>query len=146
MPAPDRGPSTGERVELDGVTASLEPARAVVDRALVAAGLVSAELGERARLVVSELATNAVEAAPGVPFTVGLAIDSLVTITVSNRADVQSVAAAAEQASVPDHRSTRGRGFTIVRALCVDLSVSRRDVGDSHECVDVTAVIDPAAF
>ena len=98
------------------------------------------EMVERAVLVTSELASNAVQAAPGCPYGVKIraAGESLVELAVSN----QFVST-----SPPDRdrwfpttpTAPRGRGLSIVEALSRDVRV---DVDDSVVCV--TALLQTA--
>lgn len=96
---------------------------------------------ERAALVISELASNAVQASPGRAFEMSLRRTPIgVCITVVNQA---------EDAAVPDRRdwgpddvlAPTGRGLAIVDALCVRVSIETSDSGEV--CVEADLV---AAF
>ena len=76
------------------------------------------QLVEQAVLVVSELASNAVEAAPGVPFEVTLRRrpGGSASIQVANRA-VRSTPPPRHAWRPPDPLAPRGRGLSIVAAV-----------------------------
>ena len=68
--------------EYRGTTATLRQARTEVGGWLAARHL-GADLRERAELVVSELASNAVQAAPGTPYTVRVVLDSDESVSIA---------------------------------------------------------------
>ena len=68
--------------EYRGSTETLRQARSEVGEWLTARHL-GPELRERAELVVSELASNAVQAAPGTPYTVRVVIDSDESVSIA---------------------------------------------------------------
>lgn len=83
-----------------------------------------AEVTDHAVLVVSELASNAVEAAPGHPFAVTLRrlSGTSATIRVANRAD-RSTPPPRSDWRPPDPLAPRGRGLSIVAAVCQQVDV-----------------------
>jgi len=122
--------------DYEGTLQSLRSTRDDVS-AWLRAGECDNEMVERAVLVASELASNAVQAAPGRSYRVAIADagSRLVELTVSNPF---------LSTSPPDRTqwlpttpaAARGRGLSIVAALSRDVRV---DVDD--ECVRVTALM-----
>jgi anti-sigma regulatory factor (Ser/Thr protein kinase) len=118
-----------------GETASLRPARLAVQAFLSDNG-VADEVIERAKLIVSELATNAVEASPGRDYRLSVAVDAdRVIIRVRNRAPGGPLPPRTEWG--PDSLlALRGRGLHLVAALADEVGVH-----EQPESVEVTAVI-----
>lgn len=98
------------------------------------------EMVERAVLVTSELASNAVQAAPGHPYRVTIhgAGEALVELTVSNQFRTTSPPDR-DQWLPTTPTAARGRGLSIVAALSRDVRV---DVADG--VVRVTALLQTA--
>ena len=95
----------------------------------------SAEFHERVALVVTELAANAVQAAPGRPYVVEASIhDDVVIVRVRNHTTGAGPPPRAAW-TTPDHAAPRGRGLPIVASLADEAVVHRPD----HETVEVTA-------
>ncbi len=115
--------------EYQGVTGTLRAARNDLVDCLEVHGI-DQDLRDRAQLVLSELATNAVEASPGSPFVVRLSIGdgrSLV-LEVTSRTD----------AGTPPPReiwgpatslAARGRGLLIVGSLSAEVDVDQPAAG-----------------
>jgi anti-sigma regulatory factor (Ser/Thr protein kinase) len=109
----------------DGDAATLRNARTDVVAWLAACGADGATQ-ERAALIVSELASNALQASPGIAYAVRLSRDSASTVNlaVSNRNAV---------GPPPDHEqwhpvdvlSLRGRGLSIVDSLSDQVTVDQ---------------------
>jgi len=112
--------------EYDGSTGTLRAARNdVVD--FLKAHVPDEDLQERAELVVSELATNAIQASPGVPFLlrVELIDDVSVVLTVTSSTK-QSTALPPRETWGPAHsRAPRGRGLLIVDELADSVAIER---------------------
>ncbi len=108
-----------------GEPGSLRSSRRDVVRVLGEHGM-SDDLCDTAALVVSELASNAIEAAPGRDYTVrvGLGADGEVEIMVRNHSQAEFPGSAG---SLPPPWAPRGRGLAIVEALSTDLEVDRVD-------------------
>lgn len=107
-----------------GSTASLGPARFDLDRWLSGQNLGS-DFSGRATLVLSELATNAIQASPHQDFAVRLdrPAPHSITITVTNQVNPQTVdtdplVAAVGGGAMPDVAATHGWGLPIVAVLC----------------------------
>lgn len=124
----------------DGSTSTLAEARQMVADTLSGA-FVAAESIERARLVVSELASNAIEFAPGVDYTVTVECAERAiafSITVRSRADLADIPADGTLATdEPGHLVLRGRGLAIVRTLSQSMTFSQNPDGT----LDIVAVI-----
>ena len=109
-----------------GSTATVGPARKLADAWLAGRGA-SADLCERVALVVSELASNAVQAAPGRPYELRVGPGrepGTVTVSVVNEAIRSDVPSRDERG--PDHPlAPRGRGLFIVEALARSVAVAR---------------------
>ncbi len=132
------GPRAFDR-EYEGTLASLRSTRDDVS-AWLRIGECDHEMVERAVLVTSELASNAVQAAPGRPYrvTIRAAGDSLVELVVSNQ--FVSTSPPDRDRWVPTTPTApRGRGLSIVEALSRDVRV---DV--DHGVVRVTALLQTA--
>jgi anti-sigma regulatory factor (Ser/Thr protein kinase) len=95
------------------------------------------ESRDRATLIISELATNALQASPGKEYRILLErVDGqLASITVENRTN-GSYPPAPEQWKPVDRSALRGRGLGIVRSLSENLTV-----GGDDQHVAVTATI-----
>jgi anti-sigma regulatory factor (Ser/Thr protein kinase) len=120
----------------EGLTTSVRQVRADVTDWLRTRGD-DEDTVERAVLIASELATNAVHAAPGMRYTVSLrSIDPhTVELTVSNPS-VTAVLPPRESWVPPDVLARQGRGLSIVAALSAIVSA---DV--EADQVSVTALI-----
>lgn len=104
------------------VTGSLQPARSDVARSLAAVGAGS-DVVDRASLVVSELATNAIEASPGGEFTVRVGRDGAVAVIVV--ANPSSGRVPPRDRWTPDDvLARRGRGLAIVDAVADAVEVT----------------------
>jgi anti-sigma regulatory factor (Ser/Thr protein kinase) len=92
---------------------------------------------ERAALIVSELATNALQASPGLTYTVRVVRDNddFASISVRNHA-VASRPPGRDRWHLADRTSLRGRGLAIVASLADEVTVD-----DDHGDVVVTARI-----
>ena len=123
-----------------GATATLDTARRLVADVLLDQA-VPAEPVERARLVVSELASNAIEFAPGADYTVTLeraTSATAVSITVRSRAVRTDVPGEGTMATdEPGDLVLRGRGLAIVRTLSESVTVSENRDGT----IDITATL-----
>ncbi len=108
-----------------GEPGSLRSSRRDVVRVLGEHG-VSVELCDTAALVVSELASNAIEAAPGRDYKlrVGVSRDGKVEVSVRNHSRAEFPESAG---SLPPPWAPRGRGLAIVEALSADFGVDRLD-------------------
>ena len=114
----ERDGSDGEfRRVYDGTSSTLSDARSDAVGWLGQHGL-GLELQERAALVLSELATNAVQASPGTGYSVQLTIDR-------------------DRWGPPSLLAPRGRGLMIVRELAEDVVVDLPD----RDTVVVTATL-----
>jgi len=115
----------------DGDTGSLNVARVALARWLVSVD--GAAFVDDAQLVLSELASNAIEAAPGEPYAVDASLQiGMLEITVHNQ-DSGSLPARNDW-SPAAVLADRGRGLLIVERLCDEVIV---DDGDTS--VSVTA-------
>ena len=132
-----RRPRPARSGTYEGETATLNVARHDVDEWLEAAGIGDA-IRRSVALVVSELATNAVQAAPAhaydvhVEFTTDSSIairvrNDIVTTTVPERADWHPV----------DQLAARGRGLSVVDHLADSVDVDESDA----DTVTVTALM-----
>lgn len=111
-----------------GATSSLRTVRADVVSWLDGGGA-GDDVRERAALVVSELAANAVQAAPGRPFEVDARWDAAhVVVTVRNATDGERPPRRSSWGPV-DALAPRGRGLAIVDALADGVAVDD-DGGD----------------
>ncbi len=112
----------------EGGSASLNTARAAVADLVASAGA-DPESVERARLLVSELITNAVEASPGEPYELDATVErALLTVEVRNRARSRDLPPE-NQWHPDDVLAARGRGLSIVKALADQVSVRELDGG-----------------
>ncbi len=127
--------------EYQGVTSALRAARSELVDCLEARGI-DQDLQDRAQLVLSELATNAVEASPGNPFVVRLAIDE-------GKSLVMQVTSRSDTGRPPPREgwgpatalAPRGRGLLIVGSLSSQVDIDQPTAGT----VVVTATLRPAA-
>ena len=110
-----------------GDTATLQAARRdVVD--LLDRIEASAELIERAALVVTELAANAVEAAPGRAYRVEVTVAAgVVVMCVRNHTTNGGVPPPRNAWRAPDASAARGRGLPIIASLTDEAEVRRVD-------------------
>lgn len=112
-----------------GWTSSLADARRDTAHWLASHGA-PAELISRAELIVSELATNAMEAAPGEPFSIGLRSldddDAGFVLTVANGSDGATIPAR-DTWPIADPLTAQGRGLAIVASLADGVEVTRND-------------------
>jgi anti-sigma regulatory factor (Ser/Thr protein kinase) len=116
----------------EGEPSSLRSARADISAWLRARGG-DDDTVERAVLIASELATNAVHATPGMPYSVVLrSIGSdHVELTISN-SRIEAVLPPRTSWAPQDVLAPQGRGLSIVAALSEDVSVQ---VGDDRVLV-----------
>src|SRR3954447_19782804 len=130
MTAPSGNPAAAFRHRYAGDLATLRSARRQVVDWLEEHG-VDADIKERAALIVSELTSNAVQASPGVPYSVEVTDENgFASITVRNHPGGQSPPPrekwrAAAQLSLKD-LSPRGRGLLIVESLSDGLTIEHR--------------------
>jgi len=123
----------GSQVVLDreyhGTTDTLRVARSEVGARLADREL-SLDLRERAELVVSELASNAVQASPGAPYRIFVAIESdeSVVIALTSEASQGGPPPRAEWGPANVLAAT-GRGLLIVDELSDDVNVQRPTAG-----------------
>jgi anti-sigma regulatory factor (Ser/Thr protein kinase) len=119
----DGWPATLER-RFDGTPAVLRAVRRAVTDWLGRAG-VDDDGCERAAIVVSELASNAIEAAPGRAFSVVAdgSADGRVVIRVRNAAVSAAAPPPSAERHLPAATAPRGRGLAIVDALCSSVTV-----------------------
>ena len=115
--------------EYEGSTGMLRAARTDVVGSLFDRG-VEQDLRERAELVLSELAANAVQASPGRPFglRVTLQSDGAVVLAVTSHTDNGSPPPRAQWGPVT-MRAPSGRGLMIVDELSTDVVVDTPDRG-----------------
>ncbi len=113
----------------DGTTRTLRNARHDVVGALNA-HLPDGDLQARAELVVSELATNAIEASPGVAYgvRVSLAGDGSVVVAVTSRTRRDGLPPRSAWGPTQP-RAPRGRGLLIVGELTDEVEVDQPDAG-----------------
>jgi anti-sigma regulatory factor (Ser/Thr protein kinase) len=111
--------------EYEGMTDTLRVARLEVGGRLAERRL-SVDLRERAELVVSELASNAVQASPGAPYRIRVAIESddAVVIALTSEASQGGPPPRAEWGPT-NVLSATGRGLLIVDELSDDVNVQR---------------------
>ena len=115
-----------------GDTATLQAARRDVVDLLDRLGA-SADLLERAALVVTELAANAVEAAPGRAYQVEVTVATgVVVMSVRNHTTLGGVPPPRDAWRTPDASAARGRGLPIIASLTDQAEVVRLD-GDTVE-------------
>src|SRR3954462_3559844 len=127
MTAPSGKPAAAFRHRYAGDLATLRSARRHVVDWFEEQG-VDGDMKERAALIVSELTSNAVQASPGVPYSVEVTDENgFASITVRNYPGGQSPPPrekwrAAAQLSLKD-LSPRGRGLLIVESLSDGLTI-----------------------
>jgi len=126
--------------EYDGTTGTLRAARNDVV-GFLRAHVPDPDLHERAELVVSELATNAIQASPGVAYGLRVALtDDAVVLAVTSTS--QRDAPPPRESWGPAHaRAPRGRGLLIVDELTDGVAVERA----SDDTIVVTATFRVAA-
>ena len=114
--------------EYDGDSSTLRAARSDVVSYL-RAHKVAQDLQERAQLVVSELASNAIEAAPGVDYGVRASVvdDGSVVISVTSTTE-QGGPPPREAWGPADARAPRGRGLMIVGELTDRVEIERSEI------------------
>lgn len=123
----------------DGQAGSLAEVRAAVAQAGEGAGL-DREWTEKAKLVANELAANALEAAPNVPYRVRVESQGHdFTITVSSRSD-ESDLPPRDDWGPSQLLAQRGRGLAIVETLADRVDVSQN--GD--EWLEISARLVPS--
>lgn len=113
--------------EYEGTTSILRVARTDVIGSLADRG-VDQDLRERAELVLSELAANAVQASPGQPFGLRMILDSdgAVVVAVTSHTDNGSPPPRAQWGPATT-RAPKGRGLMIVDELSEDVVVNKPD-------------------
>ena len=115
--------------EYEGVTGALRAARSDLMDCLEARGI-DQDLRDRAQLVLSELATNAVEASPGSPFVVRLEIDAGTSLVVEVTSRTNAGAPPARESWGPATAlAARGRGLLIVEKLSSEVDVDQPTAG-----------------
>ncbi len=128
MTGSDATGASGLDITYAGGSASLNDARGAV-AGLVAAVGAGSETVERARLLVSELTSNAVQAAPDEPYQLTASVDQdVLVVEVRNRGDVEDLPAEGRW-KLEDVLAARGRGLSIVEALADRVTVSAIDGG-----------------
>jgi anti-sigma regulatory factor (Ser/Thr protein kinase) len=111
--------------EYDGATSTLRSARNDVVDALDAQ-LSDQELQERAELVVSELATNAIQASPGTAYGLRVSLDGDGAVVIAVTSHTQREGPPPRSAWGPTHpMALRGRGLLIVDKLTDEVDVQR---------------------
>ncbi len=121
--------------EYDGSTGNLRAARNdVVD--FLRINSPDEDLQERAELVVSELATNAIQASPGVAFCLRVEVTDDGSVVLAVTSSTKQGAPPPREAWGPAHpRAPRGRGLLIVDELTDSVAVERT----SDDMIVVTA-------
>jgi anti-sigma regulatory factor (Ser/Thr protein kinase) len=115
--------------EYDGTTGTLRVARNDLLSCLKAQ-LIDDDVQERAQLVVSELATNAIQASPGSPFGLQVSVseDGSVHLSVTSSTDTDGPPP--RNAWGPVHPiAVRGRGLLIVGKLTDEVDISHPTPG-----------------
>ena len=114
--------------EYEGTTHTLRAARTDVVGCLSQRG-VDQDLQERAELVLSELASNAVQAAPGNPFSLQLALAGDGTLVLAVSSQTHNGGPPPQREWGPDNvLAPSGRGLMIVDQLAERVDVERPDV------------------
>lgn len=123
--------------EYEGTTSILRAARTDVTRRLHERG-VNPDLRDRAELVISELAANAVQAAPGNPFGLRLSLDDdgAVVVTVTSHT-INGSPPPRERWGPVTLRAASGRGLMIVGELSDRVVIAQPD----PQTVVVTATL-----
>jgi anti-sigma regulatory factor (Ser/Thr protein kinase) len=121
----------------DGTSSTLRDARKDIVEWLIERGF-DQELQDRAALVLSELATNAVQASPGRSYAVRLRDlgDRSAVLVVTSHTDYETPPPR-EHWAPTSTRAARGRGLMIVDALADEVEVDL----PSHDTVVVTATL-----
>jgi anti-sigma regulatory factor (Ser/Thr protein kinase) len=114
--AGEGGPAFNREIKLDSVPASVREARAFVRDNLRALGFPAERIYDVV-LIVSELATNAIEAAPETPFMVTIRSDGADTVL-----ELHDCSASLPRMHPRNTSCERGRGLPIVDALCDEWS------------------------
>jgi anti-sigma regulatory factor (Ser/Thr protein kinase) len=123
--------------EYRGTTDTLRQARSEVGGWLAARHLGS-DLRERAELIVSELASNAVQAAPGTPYRVRVAVDSDESVTIALTSEGSDGGPPPRALWGPSSVfAETGRGLLVVDQLSDNVRVQRPTAGQ----VVVTATL-----
>jgi anti-sigma regulatory factor (Ser/Thr protein kinase) len=128
MTATSRDPAVASMARhYDGDASTLRAARRDVVAWLAECGADEATR-ERGALIVSELASNALQASPGTPYAIHLSRESArtVNLAVSNR-NAQGPLPNHEQWHPADVLSLRGRGLSIVDSLSEQVTVDQHD-------------------
>jgi anti-sigma regulatory factor (Ser/Thr protein kinase) len=111
--------------EYDGTASTLRSARHDVVRAL-SAHQPDKDLQARAELVVSELATNAIQASPDVPYGVRVSLAGDGSVVVAITSSLHDDGLPPRSAWRPTHPAApRGRGLLIVTELTDEVEVER---------------------
>lgn len=109
--------------QYDGEAITLRAARRDVIDFLTECGA-NAETVERASLITSELASNAIQAGPGTPYHLGLRVvdPNAAALSVRNHTDGGVPPPQANWRPI-DEKSIRGRGLSIVDSLADEVTV-----------------------
>jgi anti-sigma regulatory factor (Ser/Thr protein kinase) len=111
--------------EYDGTTGTLRAARNDV-AGFLRAHVPDEDLHERAQLVVSELATNAIQASPGVAYGLRVALTDDGSVVMAVTSSAKQGAPPPREAWGPAHTTApRGRGLLIVDELTDAVAVER---------------------
>ena len=111
--------------EYEGETSTLRSARNDVVDAL-GAHLSDQELQERAELVVSELATNAIQASPGTAYGLRVSLDGDGSVVIAVTSHTERTELPPRSAWGPTHpMALRGRGLLIVDKLTDEVDIQR---------------------
>ncbi|MEO7371906.1 MAG: ATP-binding protein [Ilumatobacteraceae bacterium] len=122
--------------QYDGTTATLRSARSDMVGCLSDSGI-GDDLRDRAELVLSELASNAVQAAPGSPYTLRLSLDHGDVVLRVTSHTVNGGPPSRENWGPSSLLAPTGRGLMIVDELADEVEVDRQAGGT----IVVTAVL-----
>jgi anti-sigma regulatory factor (Ser/Thr protein kinase) len=113
------------QLRLAGSTATINTARCAADDWLAQRGA-GDDLRYRVALVVSELASNAVQAAPSRPYELSMAATAADSVTISvTNSDVNDAPPPKDHWGPGDVLAPRGRGLAIVDTLADEVIVDR---------------------
>lgn len=121
-----RRPSGVLEAEFAGTPATLREARRALVEWIEGHGA-DPDACQRAELIVSELASNAVQASPGMPYRISAQRidDERYDLVVVNTLDDADAVPPRDEWGPDDVLATRGRGLVIVEALAEQISVEQ---------------------